>query len=691
MSQSREIEPPHIPDDAILLNSGGLLELNPSPPPVFSSKKGRKPTFTPVANRLSQLRQQAPVQASFTSLKQRRARRQRVKVLKEALPLFGGNTTDDTAQLFSEFLKDNPDVHEKLYPKAELRNLVGACADYYSDMKSGTKAPFLSRFVSRGVTKKLLQENGWDVSSSQMSRATRLVASETETELSTPRGHRKKLTLKQQAHIRPWYFYCSRVSPNRTNAKGKHIRFLQDTVLNIYTLYKQSCDEQQVKPVSLSSFHRNKPEVCKTPKKVDDKCDTCGRLASVERDMMLLLPIFVCCCGHDPEPSREPPTFSDITPELEEELAKDPTLSEFIDRDLLRVTHENPELEDFDRFITFNRKAEVLAENFEKNVSECMVDHQTLHSDDCVKMRKLLRARPALKAHKYSSKRQQASFQRAIETLTAGKCLIVMDFKENLSLGQGPVELSSHFRNRPQRQLLGAAVLFVDEDGCLKKRYVSFLSVILNKNANFVNQAILHLVGFSWFNFKSTSFWFDKGSTHFWNLEMCCFLLSNFADMGYSVDINFFGAGHGKNLVDGHFSLLSRWKKLAGVRTRVLSSEQLIAEWKQAVKASNLRRIEADLPTLDIDFVDFTLSHEKWVKVPRKIELANFKIWYRFERLAGEEKIRCKLHSNAILKKDFPLKSTLGKPRKGDTWKTGSNLGQIFLSRIIFRNITTTK
>ena len=139
-----------------------------------------------------------------------------------------------------------------------------------------------------------------------------------------------------------------------------------------------------------------------------------------------------------------------------------------------------------------------------------------------------------------------------------------MDFKENIRLGGGPIETGNDFYTRQQCSVFGIGVVFYDQ--VIKQRrleYIDFFSDILSHDALFVKDCLNKVLNF-YINLRSQStikkvhFWNDTGR-YFQCGELAHFLLK-IVPFSFNVQVswNFFGEHHGKNIIDGHFGLLSR-------------------------------------------------------------------------------------------------------------------------------------
>ena len=163
--------------------------------------------------------------------------------------------------------------------------------------------------------------------------------------------------------------------------------------------------------------------------------------------------------------------------------------------------------------------------------------------------------------------------------------MVIVDFKENLRLGGGPVECGKDYFTRQQCSVLGMAVVYQDQvskQPCVE--YIDFFSDILSHDALFVTGCmsdLLHnFINLKYRNLslKKVHFWNDTGR-HFQCGELAHYLLKIVpVEFNIQVTWNFFVEHHGKSIVDGHFGVLSRMKTQIETRVQVDTIDQLIAE-----------------------------------------------------------------------------------------------------------------
>ena len=164
-------------------------------------------------------------------------------------------------------------------------------------------------------------------------------------------------------------------------------------------------------------------------------------------------------------------------------------------------------------------------------------------------------------------KQLQQEHNNEVNSLVEGKCVLVMDFKANISLGKGPEQSADVFFNAPQRTVFGVVGYF-KKDNVLYKIVFNVISSVLNHDATMVRdilQQVLQHQIFVQFNIHTVSFWMDNAPNHFRTLELYDLMLSVNDMMQHSnalkhvdVEFHFFAEYHGKSVCDQFFGLLAR-------------------------------------------------------------------------------------------------------------------------------------
>lgn len=184
-------------------------------------------------------------------------------------------------------------------------------------------------------------------------------------------------------------------------------------------------------------------------------------------------------------------------------------------------------------------------------------------------------------AHKCVVDSQREEFKKQKQMVKPGEALVIIDFKENLKLGSGPVEVGNDFYSKSQVTCLGFAVYLCSEDGSIVTHYFDFISYCLSHDAFFAKQCLAQLI--PKIQNKSTqplhtmTFWLDCGP-HFRCYEFLHFLLKEIPQKYANIQTtmaNFFAPHHGKSPVDAHFSHISKSVKSFTTKHKLTHIEQL--------------------------------------------------------------------------------------------------------------------
>jgi hypothetical protein len=236
---------------------------------------------------------------------------------------------------------------------------------------------------------------------------------------------------------------------------------------------------------------------------------------------------------------------------------------------------------------------------------------------------------------------QREAFNKEIESLAPGKGLLVIDFKENVALGQSAEETSHCFYNRPQRTLFGAVLAYYNSSTSrVEFRYFDVVSADLTHDAWFVRNALMCLMqsaAFRQLQLQQLSIWSDQGPNHFHNAEN----MGNLADLCSAqlpqITMNFFCANHGKSMCDAHFSMVSaaikQWTlhpahHLHTTADLVLCLNDMFGKWK----ALNDVRIEHGAKKKKV--WDFSILHmDEVISPPAErmlVSIKDFSVYHCF-------------------------------------------------------------
>ncbi|EFA82843.1 hypothetical protein PPL_04538 [Heterostelium album PN500] len=176
-----------------------------------------------------------------------------------------------------------------------------------------------------------------------------------------------------------------------------------------------------------------------------------------------------------------------------------------------------------------------------------------------------------LTIHKMFVQQRKNDYLTCKNELKAGECIILCDFKENISLGKSKVQVSHEFYQQPARTFFGM-VLFYKQGDKLKIHYYDCLSQVLNHCSTFAISCLDKLINdplFTSLNINKITFWCDN-ARHFKSNEILSYMHTlsklqvadpntpNKTKRKYLVELNTFAPYHGKSECDQHFSMVSR-------------------------------------------------------------------------------------------------------------------------------------
>lgn len=207
------------------------------------------------------------------------------------------------------------------------------------------------------------------------------------------------------------------------------------------------------------------------------------------------------------------------------------------------------------------------------------------------------------------------------------ECIMVLDFKQNLTLDRGERELGYSFYNKPQRTLFTAALIRKLNSG-YHVDYFDIFSDLLNHDSQFVISA-LELIfksdQFQQYNIRNVNFWMDNAPAHFRTKSIIGYLCNLKSNQRFEkITLNYFTEYHGKCICDSHFALISRYYEDCSKRTNIMISttDQLMDLLKSAFH--NNRRNEQ----YKVHFMKLEFQHI--IKEIYNVKLENFKLYYTF-------------------------------------------------------------
>jgi hypothetical protein len=259
----------------------------------------------------------------------------------------------------------------------------------------------------------------------------------------------------------------------------------------------------------------------------------------------------------------------------------------------------------------YNRELKKKVDDIHQNCDEadCSRDENCLceqnQAEETKKELKELRARfleplKLLKLHRETKEHQRAQFNKQRSELAENSAILIVDFKENISLSEKRKETSKDYYGKPQRTLFGA-VLLHREGGKEKIHYFDVMSRDLTHDGYFVKKALSQILKHPIFvqkSFNHLSIWSDNAA-HFKNKISFLFLHQlRFADSVSasvkSCEWNFFGPNHGKSLADSRFAAITKyyssWKNRDMTCTNIREFFHMIQTREAEIKQQNKKQ-----------------------------------------------------------------------------------------------------
>ena len=234
---------------------------------------------------------------------------------------------------------------------------------------------------------------------------------------------------------------------------------------------------------------------------------------------------------------------------------------------------------------------------------------------------------------------QQTAYKTAVSNLKSSECLLVIDFKENISLNLASIEIGSDFYSKPQVSVFGVVAVYKDSNNIKRYFYFDIFSQCLSKSSSFVIKA-LNLVfdSKSWKDLKLSKIdvWMDN-APHFRSKELFCYFYKN------KISWDFFCELHGKNICDSRFSYLSNVLTTQSSKpgSSIFTISDAIAEIKKASHITNSLKINPLEKTQSeqLELIVKELPHE--INKLKKFE--DLKIYFSFK--PHNQSIMCYLNT----------------------------------------------
>jgi hypothetical protein len=220
-------------------------------------------------------------------------------------------------------------------------------------------------------------------------------------------------------------------------------------------------------------------------------------------------------------------------------------------------------------------------------LEECECE-ETLEQRDREKVAGLRKDVDTWLLHRQYNVEQRLAFKEESQNLAPDEALVLYDYKENVMTHKGPDEKSGDFRRRTPRSVLGIIVYTrKDTNSPVQKEYIGMFSEILSKDGLFSSDNIRNIVLKYCPDKPNILLWSDSGP-HFKCKDFMYFALHELpVKHNKKVQLNTFMEKHGKNGVDGFFSLIGRWLKDEETRQAINTTEDFVSALQHRASQSN--------------------------------------------------------------------------------------------------------
>ena len=238
---------------------------------------------------------------------------------------------------------------------------------------------------------------------------------------------------------------------------------------------------------------------------------------------------------------------------------------------------------------------------------------------------------------------QRNAFNNKRTNVQQDEVMIICDFKENIRLGEGPVQLNHEYYGKQQCSVFGCQVVYFNQRlKKIKTVNVDYFSDILNHDGAFVKDCLQKLLEDIYdicpnLNpFKKVNVWSDVGN-HFRCQEVAHYLIVDLKRL-FNVDVTWdnFVECHGKSTVDSHFGVLTGWMKEFAEHKKIKTAEELISELERKVRKSNRNRRASDRSMYRFFIYDQTIRPAK----SKRLVIPKIKCFYHFEAKLNDEEER---------------------------------------------------
>jgi hypothetical protein len=200
-----------------------------------------------------------------------------------------------------------------------------------------------------------------------------------------------------------------------------------------------------------------------------------------------------------------------------------------------------------------------------------------------------------LKKHHDDKNKRRDEFHEDIRNLKEGDLLLIVDFKENITLNRGQREVGNSFFNRTFCSFFGVTAVEMGK----KINYYDYASDILSHNTTMVMDCVQRTIEKieekNEKKFNNIIIWLDNGPEHFKTFQFMNFahhLKKNYQ----KISISYFIEYHGKSYCDAHFARISSiFKFVSSSNNNFISSvDEFIAKMIIAIYDRNIKNFHLE-------------------------------------------------------------------------------------------------
>jgi hypothetical protein len=235
---------------------------------------------------------------------------------------------------------------------------------------------------------------------------------------------------------------------------------------------------------------------------------------------------------------------------------------------------------------------------------------------------------------------QRKAYNDKRKNIKPGEVMIISDFKENIKLRRGPVEVSQDFYHRKQCSVLCFQVVYFNQNfNKIKTVNVDFFSDIMSKDAVFVKECFERVMekiyqlcpGLA--PIKKLNFWTDVGQ-HFRCEEVAHYVLVEIPGI-FDINVTWdtFVECHGKSTVDSHFGVLSQWVDDFTDKKKIDTVQDLVKALQNKIRKSKKDRSASNRPMYKLFIYEQDSRPIKY----KRLSIENIKRYYHFETKKNDE------------------------------------------------------